>query len=184
MVQNNVNKTTKVMWSLMEKTDELNRKFNALVKEILTEDIKKMIDEINKAEYRDYFLYEFPNCYLRFGYEDDKGKSVSMTLYDVSGISRRLPCVCSFENYNDTIESYLAYLKTAAERYKRRKEWYDLLYNNVEDIIDYITEKYKNCVTDQSKLIDDIFSCIGEDKEPTKHIKITVEYVNDEEQGD
>ena len=169
---------------LMEKIDkatiELDNKINVFHEEVekffdnafRNEDILKMINTINDTNYSGY-SYRIGNlCYLTINERglvalryDDRYDAGVVTVFNV--------CMPN-QNYSD---KYINLLKGRAEELVKEQEWFKKIVEETPNIIEDITTQYKNITEKQSDTLDEIFTMIDVEEEPTKHIKVTVEWV-------
>lgn len=68
-------------------------------------------------------------------------------------------------------------LKKRTKDYNKSVEALNYLKENAKEIIDWITDNYKAITERQTDELDSILADLDADFEPTKHIKVTVEWV-------
>lgn len=168
---------------LMEKIDkatvELNDKINTFHEEVKkffkdafgNEDLLKMVDTINDAKYKGY-SYKIGNYYLTINERrvvalryDDRYDACVVTTFNV--------CMPT-KNYSD---KYIDHLKGRAQELVKEQKWFKQIVEETPNIIEDITTQYKNIVERQSDTLDEIFNMLDVQEEPTKHIKVTVEWI-------
>ena len=160
---------------LNKRIEDINLKFKILFDELLTKDVIHMIIAIrdfNKGNYvyrfagnktiiigLQYRVCEKITCFYTLGYDDNR--SFKMNLLNPIA-------------YND---NYIYHLESRAKELSVMEDYYKLIINNLKNIIDDITETYRNISETQSDKLDAILSQFDADYTPTKHIKVTVEWV-------
>lgn len=139
--------------------------------ELFTEDVWKMIDVLLDGR-RYVNLYDIPyGEYLRF--YDDKMITISRGDYCYSKF--RIDRYIQKENSYDscTINS----LTECVKHYNEQVKYLNYVKEHAEDIIETITQKYKDLTETQADAIDKVLADLDADFEPTKHIKVTVEWI-------
>ena len=68
-------------------------------------------------------------------------------------------------------------LERCIEEYNQNVKYLNYVKENAEDIIETIAKRYKNLTETQTDAIDKLLADLDADFEPTKHIKVTVEWV-------
>lgn len=169
-----MNKIDETYELLNERIEDINLKFRTLFKELLTPEILNMVCVIrdhNRSNYM-YMFDSTKNITIGRQYEG----SDKMTCFYTFGLSNRCFIMESLnaKTYNN---NYIGYLELMANELGVKENYYVLIINNLKRIIDDITEKYKNISEGQSDRLDSILSRFETNYIPTKHIKVTVEWI-------
>ena len=88
-----------------------------------------------------------------------------------------LKTVTTFATQYAYIDETIEQVKNQAERLQQEEEWLNVLIDKSADILEDITQKYKEVSEKQTDQLDNILSMLDVESEPTKHIKVTIEWV-------
>lgn len=139
--------------------------------ELFTEDVWKMIDVLLDGR-RYVELYNAPyGDRLRF-YDD---KMITINRGDFCYSNFRIKKYIQKENSYDsrTIDG----LTECVKHYNEQVKYLNYVKEHAEDIIETITQKYKDLNETQTDAIDKLLADLDADFEPSKHIKVTVEWI-------
>ena len=155
-------KINKVYGDLNESIEEHNKEYKEFLDELLTSDIKMMMQTIMDFNHDSKFtLYVNKHHFVLSGSCTVDNMFLYCTANPVLG-------------YNQSgIES----LQWSADQLQKNKNALRLLKENSEKIIECITQKYKDVVNNQMDSLDVILKMIGKDDHETRHIKVTVEWI-------
>lgn len=165
----------KVKNRLFEAADMLNAelaKHNADVRdfrrEMFTDDICQMIDTVCNSSGREYI------------YKTEDNTLFSMYNFSFKGISIEY-------NYGKIIpkadDSTLRSIYHTAKALEKSKQAFKLLQDEAGNIIKDITTKYKSVTESQNAKLDEVFAMLKGYDAPVRHIKVTVEWIEGEEDG-
>lgn len=171
MEQKLKDKLDKAIAIYRQKAEQFKAEFDAFIKEMLTDDIRSMIKSIVESTHR---TYHYP-----------LGGENIWIHYD-----RTYPEICAKEN-NETIcyfsVSYptqpyynngdIVRLAMLTDKLADKQKWFKLLQDNAKDIIADICKQYKDLTEAQSDKLDKILDMLDINDEPTRHIKVTVEWI-------
>lgn len=178
MEQNNKAKMEMVSMIVKKGVDDINNKFDTLFEELLTEDIKKMVISIMRINHIRFVQYKFNEEHVFcIGYCGDYSTEISCFSKRTGLPDCHFYGVCDSINYSTNDAFYLEHLERASNKIKKEREKYDLLYNEIDNIVMNITKQYEDCMINQEHRMDAILSNLGVNVVPIKHIKITVEYI-------
>lgn len=154
-----------------DKAAEYMENFNTFKYEMFPKDIQNMLATIVDAT---HLVYSYPLCDkviwidlspLRLKIIDKKG---NQTICDF----------CSKQFYGYKYDDYtLTELKRYTEKLNLNQHWFEILQDNTCEIVTDICQKYKGLIEKQSDVLDDILKMLDIDENPTKHIKVTVEWI-------
>ena len=160
---------------------EKQNRFYASVKEFndhfITDDIRTMINAIYDAGLSyTYTFGEYIFWISQFGdLRIKQHNNVVLTMFSSCNVLKNEK-VYRCNKYRYTNEA-ISIIKTSTERYLKEVEYFKLLQDVAEDIIRDITTKYRQVVETQADSLDNILDMLDCKEEPTKHIKVTVEWV-------
>ena len=158
-----------------KKAKEFNTDFARFFNEMLPKDIREMIRTIMDSTNRTYqYTLNGKSLYLdgTVGWaacrickynSDDR-----ICVFDADIIDTPL------RQYNDvTIDG----LKRKTEMLTCNQRWFKILQDNACEIVADICQRYKELTEKQSDTLDSIFSMLDAKENPTKHVKVTVEWI-------
>lgn len=157
-----------------EKAERLNYDAKIFCEETFTEDIRKMLDviiDVTRCNYsysvevdcKRYKIIIF-NRTASYSVEDfDRRPAKSFFQYDLKDFS--------------IDDRGLNYLKREAKELDIYIKWLHIVQNNAKNIIEDITSRYKKLTEEQNDKVDSVLELLGAEYEPTKHIKVTVEWL-------
>lgn len=177
MEKKNMDKIDQIYDIVEKRMNDINSKFDALLKEFLTPEMVSMIEVIRDTT-RSNYQYRFDTnkkivigkcpltnwafgCYMN----GDNGNKV----FKINRI-----CHTGYDDYA------IRCLEEKTDEINEVEEYYKLITINIKDIINNITEQYRVISETQSNKLNKILSNLGTDYTPTKHIKVTVEWVEEE----
>ena len=169
---------------LMEKIDKavaiLNDNIKAFYEEkenffadaFRNEDVLKMINIITDADHRGY-SYQLNSRFLTI--RGDGYIAIRYSpIYDASVVTNFGIDAINGIKYTD---SFIDNLKRRTEQLNENQKWFKRVVEETPNIIEDITTQYKNIVERQSDTLDEIFAMLDVEEEPSKHIKVTVEWI-------
>lgn len=163
--------------TFMEKSVQYDKEAAEFLNELFTEDIWKMIKTI--ADGHSYIaLYDVitTDKKLRFypyagGFKVRVAASYGDSEYSQFRMRRAISKRDSYDS------SDIRSLENCIEEYNENVKYLNYVKEHAEDIIETITQKYKNLTETQADAIDKVLADLDADFEPTKHIKVTVEWI-------
>ena len=169
---------------LMERIDKavaiLNNNIKAFYEEkenfftdaFRNKDVLKMINTITDTDRRGY-SYRLNSCYLTIR-EDGYIAIRYQPMCDATAKTSFSIDTINSIKYTD---SFIDNLKRRTEQLNESQKWFKRVVEQTPAIIEDITTKYKNITEKQSDTLDEIFTMLDVEEEPTKHIKVTVEWI-------
>jgi hypothetical protein len=165
----------KVKNRLFEAVDILNAelvKHNEAVcdfkTELFTDDVCQMIDTICNSRG------------LEYTYKTEGKTLFSMYNFSFNGISIRCKYGKIIPKADDSTLDSICHI---AKELERSKQAFKLLQDEAGNIIKDITTKYKSVTESQNAKLDEVFAMLKGYDAPVRHIKVTVEWIEGEEDG-
>lgn len=160
-----------------EKIKYLQERYDNLNKEVFTPEIISMIKVINER-----YIYEMKlDEVITIG--NNRYDSISFKNGDYGNywiglaFNRKYrPRILDF-HIKEYTDSHIARLESIIETIHKTEMALDFLEDNVEDLISFITMKYKEFTEDQADRMTNLLSKLDYEEEPIKHIKVTVEWL-------
>ena len=146
--------------------------FNALKNEMFPKDIQNMLTTIIDAT---RLVYSYPLC--------DKVIWIDLSPVTLKIIDKECAnqTICNFYSgqfYGYRYDDYtLTELKRYTEELNLNQHWFEILQDNACEIVTDICQKYKKLTERQSDTLDNIFSMLNAKENPTKHVKVTIEWI-------
>lgn len=164
-----MDKINRAIGELRKKNNVIKEKRDAFYSEVLTTEIRKMllvIIESDRCAYKIRLNDQAILCITdRFGFHMELGgKTISSMDYF---------CISSPEY----TEYYIKKLEDLTNLTMNTEYYYELLYKNIEKIINDITTRYKAISETQSNKLDEILNKLDVNYTPTKHVEITIKWV-------
>ena len=151
---------------------EYKAQFNEFMKNMFTPEIKEMIYTIIDATNTEY-------CFENF--DADKRLTYSKTSTRPYVRTKHGDCYHSFGLYGSIGIKYVnddfCELESHIKNLRENQKWFKVLQNKAPEIIQDITQKYKDITETQTDQMDEIFRMLDVEQEPTRHIKVTVEWI-------
>ena len=168
-----------------DKAVKLTQNFDAFIKEMLTDDIMNMIATIVDVKGSDTYEMTiqsksdtpYPtitkyiisiNIYKRVTIADAQHRHVE-------GCYSFRPSLIGGDYQHD--DNILRRLKDFTKQLNNCQHWFEILQDNACQVITDICEKYKSITEKQANMLDDIFAMLDVKANPTKHVKVTVEWI-------
>lgn len=157
-----------------EKVKKFNYDAKIFCEETFTEDIREMLEVITDAT----------RCNYSYSIEVDCKQYKIMVFsvaaaYSVEDFDRH-PAGHHFQ-YNlkefSIDDRGLEILRFKTKELENYIKWLHIVQNNAKDIIEDITSTYKKLTEEQNDKVDSVLELLGAEYEPTKHIKVTVEWL-------
>ena len=150
---------------------EYKEQFEQFIKNMFTSEIKTMLEAIMDARHANYYFNNLTNdgtclIYQRnhvYPYIENKILSHHFWLCEEFHPAYR------DHDFNN--------LKCCIANLRENQKWFKALQDKAPEIIKDITQKYKDITETQSEKMDEIFELLDVEYEPTKHIKVTVEWI-------
>ncbi len=147
--------------------NEENKK--AIYAELLTPEIKQMLNVIVDSTYCDDYTYRGKdNLFIKI----HKGYSIKCT----SGNGRTNDLSRPWYKCEYT-DAAIRTIEKASKNVLETSNYIELISKNAKGIIEDITNKYKEITETQADKLDAVLERLGADIKPIKHIKVTVEWV-------
>lgn len=164
-----MNKIDRATEELRKRNNVIKEKRNAFYSEVLTTEIRKMllvIIESDRCAYKIRLNDQAIFCITdRFCFHMELGgKTISSLDYF---------CISSPEYTEYCIKK----LEELTNLTMNTEYYYELLYNNIEKIINDITVRYKAISETQSNKLDEILNKLDVNYTPTKHVEITIKWI-------
>lgn len=174
MENKNKEKVAKAIKVLGEKAAKYNTDVKALIKNAFTPEICQMVKEIMEIRNADRLTYDIKSEY--------SVKISQIGIYAITKKNSATPlsrftfdyCIPRVTDYDDNTISILG---KSARQLNCDIKMLKIVEPEIPTIINYITVLYKEAVELQSNRIDNVLELLDCDYEPTKHIKVTVEWV-------
>lgn len=168
-----MDKINRAKEELTKKNDVIKEKRNAFYNEVLTTEIRKMllvIIESDRCAYKILLSTESNDQAIfcitdRFNFQMELG---GKTINSLSHF-----CIPPAEY----TEYYIRKLEDLTDLIMDTEYYYELLYNNIEKIINDITARYKTISETQSNKLDEILNKLDVNYTPTKHVEITIKWI-------
>lgn len=170
MEKKNVEKLQKAV-ELLKKNIEINNKNREIIyEELLTPEIREMLAVIIDADRCAYEHRINKDSWIRLD-------GIKICYCTNTGIVDALDSPgYYYENSNNSIKS----IESAATRVVNISYYIKTINELSLDIINGITDRYKEITERQSNALDFILKNLGADIDPITHIKVTVEWVEEE----
>lgn len=164
-----------------KKVKYLQERYDSLNGEVFTPEIISMLDVLKEK-----YIYKMPldEC-IKIG-----NKETLDRIYSISFINGKYDNKWIGLAFNEEIKPRISYfhekeytdyhidrLESKIKIIDKREKELDFLENNIGNLIDFITEKYKEIVEKQVDRMADILSELDYEEEPIRHIKVTVEWL-------
>lgn len=147
--------------------NEENKK--AIYAELLTPEIKQMLDVIADSTYCDDYTYKAEgNWFIKIH------KGFSIRCYGSNSRANDLSRPWYKHEYTDAA---IRTIEEASKNVLETSNYIELISKNAKGIIEDITNKYKEITETQADKLDAVLERLGADIKPIKHIKVTVEWV-------
>ena len=178
MEQKMIDKIDKAHTLLEEKIDKFDKEVSQFFNEsFLNKDILQMVSVIDDANYWGY-NYKMEKGY--FGIFPNYPNGMPRIVLKKHE-SRNSEIIAHFTVYNsyhkEYTEKYIERLKYMATLLNKEYVYFEEVKEKAKDIIEDITNQYKAITEKQSETLDSVFEMLDVDEEPTKHIKVTVEWI-------
>lgn len=162
-----------------EKSVQYDKEAAEFLDELFTEDIWKMIETIadghTSVALYDVIIDDCKKCIRFYPYAGGHKVRVAASYGDNEYSQFRMRhAISKRDSYNS---SDILCLENCIEKYNENVKYLNYVKEHAEDIIETITQKYKNLTETQTDVIDKLLADLDADFEPTKHIKVTVEWI-------
>lgn len=158
---------------LRKRNDVIKEKRNAFYSEVLTTEIRKML----------LVIIESDHCAYKINLSTGSNDQAILCITDGFGFHMESGgqtisnldyfCISSPEY----TEYYIKKLEDLTNLTMNTEYYYELLYNNIEKIINDITTRYKAISETQSNKLDEILNKLDVNYTPTKHVEITIKWI-------
>ena len=173
MEQKVVDKINRAHTVIREREEAFNERWKEFKREFYTNEVQMMVYTIIDATHYDY-KYQLSNGYYLWItgkgriYMGNSGGGCLSNLWIGNLFSNTTP-------KHD--EAMIRAIETHAKTLKREEEALKVVSADAPDIIDNITQRYKEITENQIDALDDVLNMIGENTTPIRHIKVTVEWI-------
>ena len=155
-----------------EKVEKFNYDAKIFCEETFTEDIREMLEVIADAT----------RCNYSYSIEVDCKRCKIIVFSGVAAYSvEAYDSARHYFQYNlkefSIDDRGLDHLEREAKKLDIYIKWLHIVQNNAKNIIEDITSKYKKLTEKQNDKVDSVLELLGAEYEPTKHIKVTVEWL-------
>ena len=162
-----------------EKVEKFNYDAKIFCEEIFTKDIRKMLEVIKDSMRCDYYYrIKINGTAYKIIIHDLLG--VYTVKYDSRIVDDKIFASHIFKYCLDEFsidDRGLEHLKSQTYELENYIKWLHIIQDNAEDIIEDITSEYKKRTEEQNDKVDTVLELLGAEYEPTKHIKVTVEWL-------
>ena len=154
------------------KATALRKRYETLINELFTDEIISMIQLLHKYGIKEMDTSGLQWNRIRFARKNN-GNTVDAVLW--AGGSGETPCVDMWEK--DYSPCGIFHLKEMVRFIQRGEEMVKFFEDNAEELIRFITQKYKYYTEEEMEELAQILSDLDYEEEPIKHIKVTVEWI-------
>ena len=152
---------------------EYEAQFEEFIKNMYTPEVKTMLDTIIDASNKSYLFANLTSdgkslCHQR-NYRHPEIRSCGGALHHSFGLYGNFELRYRDRDFEE-LESHIKNLR-------KNQKWFKVLQDKAPEIIQDITQKYKNITETQTDKMDKIFKMLDVEQEPARHIKVTVEWI-------
>ena len=150
---------------------DINVRWNNFCTEFYTNDVEHMVANIT----------DYTHCVYKYKLYDDRYLLIRDGRLLIT--NQHTDCICSIyieyiltdcKNYDDY---EVRLIEEHAKKIRGANRFLNLLYDNAKLIIQDIVEKYTEITEQRSTKMDEVLNMLNVSYEPTKHIKVTVEWI-------